>query len=190
MKQKLLSLALTLALCLGLAAPALAAESDFRIENGVLIKYTGSGGAVTIPEGVTEIGDTAFIGCTSLASVTIPSSVTKIGQSAFASCEGLTSITIPSGVTEIGDNAFVWCTSLTSITEIGRNAFDTYTGPRAYEAAAAETKLNGAAATLEAIVLKDDQGGAYTYYKLRDLGEALGFTVDWTAETGIFIETN
>lgn len=62
-------------------------------------------------------------------------------------------------------------------------------GERPYETAAAQTQLNGAAATLEAIVLKDDQGEAYTYYKLRDLGEELGFTVDWSAETGIFIQT-
>ena len=38
-------------------------------------------------------------------------------------------------------------------------------------------------------MLKDDQGGAYTYYKLRYLGTSLGFKVDWSAEKGIFIET-
>ena len=30
--------------------------SDFQIENGVLVKYTGNGGDVVIPEGVTSIG--------------------------------------------------------------------------------------------------------------------------------------
>ena len=64
-----------------------------------------------------------------------------------------------------------------------------FSGDRAYEPAAAPTNVNGAPAALEAIVLKDDAGGAYTYYKLRDLGAALGFTVDWSAEQGIFIET-
>ena len=28
------------------------------------------------------------------------------------------------------------------------------------------------------------------YFKLRDLGQAIGFTVDWSAERGIYIETN
>lgn len=31
-------------------------KQDFAIENGVLTNYTGPGGAVTIPESVTEIG--------------------------------------------------------------------------------------------------------------------------------------
>ena len=34
--------------------------SDFIIENGVLKKYVGPGGDVTIPEGVTSIGDGAL----------------------------------------------------------------------------------------------------------------------------------
>ena len=72
--------------------------------------------SVTIPEGVTKIGDWAFKGCTGLASVTIPSSVTSIGSMAFNGCTGLTSVTIPSSVTSIGGWAFAGCTSLTSIT--------------------------------------------------------------------------
>ena len=39
---------------------------DFVIENGVLTKYNGPGGDVTIPEGVTEIGSSAFDGCKKL----------------------------------------------------------------------------------------------------------------------------
>ena len=64
-----------------------------------------------------------------------------------------------------------------------------FSGNRAYSPATAPTNVNGQTADLDAIVLLDDNGGAYTYYKLRDLGAALGFTVDWSAEKGIFIET-
>ena len=46
--------------------------SDFIIEDGVLKKYTGPGGDVVIPKGVTEIGRESFAGCQSLRSVTIP----------------------------------------------------------------------------------------------------------------------
>ncbi len=33
-------------------------------------------------------------------------------------------------------------------------------------------------------------GGGFTYYKLRDLAEALGFNVGWSGERGIYVETN
>lgn len=70
---------------------------------------------VTIPNGVTSIGDYAFQDCTDLTSVTIPNSVTSIGESAFSNSK-LTNVTIPNGVTTIGAEAFMGCFSLTSIT--------------------------------------------------------------------------
>ena len=108
------------------------AEADangFVIENGVLTKYTGDGGDVTIPEGVTTIGDNSFAYCSSLTSISLPASVTSIDRSAFHSCNNLTSITIPEGVTNIGSYAFYSCNNLRSITipssvmSIGDEAF-------------------------------------------------------------------
>ena len=43
---------------------------------------------VTIPDGVTSIGDRAFYSCSGLTSVTIPDSVTSIGDYAFSGCSG------------------------------------------------------------------------------------------------------
>ena len=71
---------------------------------------------VIIQDGVTSIGDDAFVGCSSLKSITIPDSVTNIGSGAFKDCISLTSVTIPDGVTSIYEDAFLNCTSLTSIT--------------------------------------------------------------------------
>ena len=62
--------------------------------------------SVTIEDGVTTIGDSAFSRCTSLTSVTIPDSVTTIGYRAFSNCISLTSVTIPDSVTTIGGEAF------------------------------------------------------------------------------------
>ena len=72
--------------------------------------------SLTIPSGVTSIGDRAFYGCSGLTSLTIPSGVTSIGNGAFSGCSGLTSLTIPSGVTSIDNGAFYGCSGLTSLT--------------------------------------------------------------------------
>jgi hypothetical protein len=78
---------------------------------------SGSSGNVTIPNGVTSIGEGAFEDCTGLTSITIPNSVTSIGDDAFKWCTSLTSITIPASVTSIGKDAFfVFSGGLTSVT--------------------------------------------------------------------------
>lgn len=58
-----------------------------------------------------------------------------------------------------------------------------------YEWNTAPVLFDGVTKALEGIVLTDGDGGGHTFFKLRDLGEAIGFTVGWTAERGIFIET-
>ncbi|MBD5447049.1 MAG: leucine-rich repeat domain-containing protein, partial [Treponema sp.] len=78
--------------------------------------------SVTIPNGVTEIGESAFWGCTSLESVAIPNSVTAIGYRAFHDCTSLKSVIIPASVTAIGNYAFSGCTSLTEIQFKGTTA--------------------------------------------------------------------
>jgi len=81
------------------------------------------GGAYTIPDSVTSIGDYAFAMCSHLTSVNIPSSVTSIGNAAFLGCNGLTKVTIPSSVTTIADFAFGACSGLTAITVDPQNPF-------------------------------------------------------------------
>ena len=90
---------------------------------------------------------------------------------------------------EVGWNGAVNIETGKSYTSNGSEMKTPFSGNRAYSPATAPTNINGAPAALEAIVLLDDDGGAYTYYKLRDLGTALDFRVDWSAEKGIFIET-
>ncbi len=64
----------------------------FNKNKTVLIHFPAEkGGRYTIPDGVSSIGDHAFIKCISLTSVTIPNSVTSIGALAFRDCFGLKS---------------------------------------------------------------------------------------------------
>lgn len=71
--------------------------------------------SITIPSGITKIGQVAFSGCTELKDITIPSSVTTIENAAISGCTSLETVTIPSSVTSIGSDAFVGCTSLNSM---------------------------------------------------------------------------
>ena len=63
---------------------------------------------VELPEGLEEIGDSAFECCESLKNVEIPSTVKKIGFKAYFMCENLKekTVVVPEGVTSIGQWAF------------------------------------------------------------------------------------
>jgi hypothetical protein len=134
------------------------ADFETKAEGGgvVITEYKGQGGDVVIPatiggKAVVGIGDEAFQ-FSSVLSVTIPAGVTSIGERVFEYSDRLASITvsaenrqykdiegalftkdgktlltypvgngktaytIPAGVTGIGNRAFSHCTSLTSVT--------------------------------------------------------------------------
>ena len=67
---------------------------------------------VTIGNGITSIGNYAFIGCQQLSNVTIGGNVTSIGAGAFDHCDGLTTVTLPASVSTIGSGAFTNCVGL------------------------------------------------------------------------------
>lgn len=87
--------------------------------------------SLTIGEGVTRIGDYAFMLCSFVTEVVIPESVTSMGDWAFWGCTGLQEAYIGDGVTEIAAKAFAECTALKtvvigkSIQRIGDQAFNT-----------------------------------------------------------------
>ena len=84
--------------------------TEVRLSSGVTVIPAGAFSMnirldhVTIPNTVTEIGQTAFAGAR-LTSLEIPDSVTKIGMKAFH-LHHLSSLVIPGSVKEIGESAF------------------------------------------------------------------------------------
>ena len=77
---------------------------------------------VVIPDGVTEIGEGAFEGC-SLGQVILPDSLTKIDANTFQYCGLGSAIVIPDGVTYIGPYAFA-NTHITSADKDGSYPYD------------------------------------------------------------------
>ena len=71
--------------------------------------------SVVFPDGITEIADEAFAGCSDLAEISIPDTVHTIGDEAFRDCVALTSLTIPGTVKKVGYHSFQGCSSLQTL---------------------------------------------------------------------------
>ncbi|MBO5627749.1 MAG: leucine-rich repeat domain-containing protein [Aeriscardovia sp.] len=82
-----------------------------------LLMYKGTmpdNTVLSIREGTTCIGGSAFVSQKGLKNITIPSSVKSIGSAAFSNCTSLESVTIPEDIEEVGNKAFCntpWFTS-------------------------------------------------------------------------------
>ena len=71
--------------------------------------------ALSLPDGLTSIGDCAFEDCGGLTQVTLPAKVTRIGCAAFCDCVGLQAVSFPEGLVEIGTDAFSGCEALGAV---------------------------------------------------------------------------
>lgn len=103
--------------------------NDFVIENGILLKYTGSDKSIHIPDGVRSIGVYAFMNCLEINEVYFSSGVEEIEYGAFHNCKSLRKISFVKGPRIIRESAFEFCKSLTELSipdgleEIERRAF-------------------------------------------------------------------
>lgn len=84
---------------------------------------------LTIPAGVTKVGDYAFEHCYSITSLTIPEGCTAIGEYAFNNCSNLASATFPNSLNSVGSFAFASCARMHAslpggISYIGERAFN------------------------------------------------------------------
>ena len=71
---------------------------------------------VIVEDGVTYIGDNAFLGATELTEVEIADSVTEIGIHSFMDCPKLSTIRFGTGLQKTGTEVFLNCDSLTEVT--------------------------------------------------------------------------
>ena len=76
---------------------------------------------ITFPEGLTIIGKSAFNDCDGILSLELPDTLIAIKENAFSSCEALTNIVIPESISVIENNAFSWCKNLVDVTVLNEN---------------------------------------------------------------------
>lgn len=70
---------------------------------------------VSVKQGVTAIGATAFMNCINLTEVNLPDSIELIGVDAFFKCKALQNIYLSENIEIIGSSAFSNCSSLTEV---------------------------------------------------------------------------
>ena len=85
--------------------------------------------SITLPFGLKHIGASAFFNCPNIQQINIPDSVEYIDPYAFSCCKGLHTVQLPASLTLISEELFAECDNLRNlsipdtVTEIGANAF-------------------------------------------------------------------
>lgn len=106
---------------------------DLIIKNGIVTEYLGDDISVTIPEGITGIGENAFRNKTNLSFINLPLSLEHVDKNAFNGCSSLKNIYYPGGIMRDKDpsvasgNEFFTSSTVTVLRDYcGTNAYWTY----------------------------------------------------------------
>ncbi len=157
--------------CGGLAAITVFPKNPFySSRNGLLLSRDGTelvggvNGDVVIPDGVSDIGDSAFRGRSGLTGVTVPSSVTHIGTFAFEGCTSLARVRLPRRFERrLGPNVFAGCGEglvLDYYDEVPRSSYEVAV---VYDAAGGTVTGGGTYAAGKKVVLKATAKKGYVF---------------------------
>ena len=83
--------------------------------DGANLALMDSSGTLTIPDGVTKIGNGAFANLSGLKTIIIPGTVKEIGRDAFRNNADIERVVLQEGIEIIGTSAFYSCKKLTTI---------------------------------------------------------------------------
>lgn len=118
-------------------------DKEFSIPNGITeigksAFDNASIESIVIPDGLVSIGSSAFIRCKNLKAIVIPNSVSVIEHMAFWGCSSLSNVKMPESLSIIESNVFYGCINLRdfivekNVKEIADNAFDNCTSLQRY----------------------------------------------------------
>lgn len=105
MKKLLLMIAAMMIIALPAMADVTLPGETVQIEAGAFSGCKTFVGTLVIPDGVEEIGEEAFLGCTGLEKLVLPASVKTIGARAFQGCTALKGVVLAEGIA-LGEDAF------------------------------------------------------------------------------------
>ena len=100
------------------------ADTRFSSSDGVLFTKDGTQllvcpagkeGVYSVPQGVTNITGSAFVGCSLLSELYLPETICEIGSAAFQGCSQMRHVNIPEGVECLPSNLFAQCELLESL---------------------------------------------------------------------------
>ncbi len=112
-----------------LVIPAVIGTTPVKGINVNVFKGNETLTSVTILEGITYIGHSAFKDCVNLKTVVLPASLTLIDNEAFSGCTSLETVVFSGGLMTIETGAFRGCAALKEVTlpdtvkKIGESAF-------------------------------------------------------------------
>ena len=97
--------------------------------NAAIAEFADQITSVSVGEGITSLGRSAFRRCAKLMAVSLPKTLRAVSYGCFSYCEALTAVSVPAGVQVIEGSAFMGCAKLGSaalpstLSAIGDSAF-------------------------------------------------------------------
>ena len=108
--------------------PLLESEDQFNTVGSTLVLCKSDQETITVPEGIKNIGNRAFSGCSNVKKVVLPEGIEVIGEHAFSFLKNLEFVSFPATLKTIEAEAFSCCynlqkADLTNVTRVGAKAF-------------------------------------------------------------------
>lgn len=97
-------------------ANAVTDENGFVCYNDFLLGYVGKDSVISVPSGIREICEEAFLNNNTITEISLSNTVRIIGNSAFYGCVNLQKVDLPLELEEMGSNVFCDCKSIAQVT--------------------------------------------------------------------------